>query len=229
LLERALSVAPRGRERARVALQLGMLLESVDLAGVRAVLARALHEADGDTALQARIHQGLYWYYADDTGLSRRHARIAFRLAERTEDPRLTAETLALAFDRDFWGGDGIDHELARTASLHGTWLRRRQRKRQAREALERALAIFERLGAAVYADRARSELARIGGRPASSGGLTPSERRVAELVAEGKTNREVAATLVVAERTVESALTQVYRKLGVRSRTELARKLPTG
>ena len=56
--------------------------------------------------------------------------------------------------------------------------------------------------------------------------GLTPTERRIAELVAEGKTNKEVAAILVVAERTVESALTQIYRKLDVRSRTELARKL---
>jgi DNA-binding NarL/FixJ family response regulator len=55
---------------------------------------------------------------------------------------------------------------------------------------------------------------------------LTPSEQRIADLVAEGKTNKEVAAILVVADRTVESALTQIYRKLDVRSRTELARKL---
>ncbi|MGH2554221.1 MAG: helix-turn-helix domain-containing protein [Actinomycetota bacterium] len=55
---------------------------------------------------------------------------------------------------------------------------------------------------------------------------MTPTERRIAELVAEGKTNKEVASILVVADRTVESALTQVYRKLGVRSRTELARRL---
>ena len=60
--------------------------------------------------------------------------------------------------------------------------------------------------------------------RPATS--LTPTERRIAELVAEGKTNKEVAAILVVADRTVESALTQIYRKLDVRSRTELAHKL---
>jgi DNA-binding NarL/FixJ family response regulator len=73
---------------------------------------------------------------------------------------------------------------------------------------------------------KARAQLARIGGRAPAGDEPTPSERRISELVAEGKTNREVAAVLVVTERTVESALTQIYRKLAVRSRTELARKL---
>jgi DNA-binding NarL/FixJ family response regulator len=94
---------------------------------------------------------------------------------------------------------------------------------------LQRALAIFEELGAGPWAANARAELARIGGRGPATGELTPSERRIAELVAEGMTNKEVAAVLVIADRTVESALTQVYRKLGVRSRTELARKLSAG
>ena len=109
---------------------------------------------------------------------------------------------------------------------MHGSILRRRRQRRRAREALERALAIFERLGSRVYAEQTRSELGRIGGRAPSGDELTPSERRIAELVAEGKTNKEVAATLVVTERTVESALTHIYRKLEVRSRTELARRL---
>ena len=86
---------------------------------------------------------------------------------------------------------------------------------------------MFEELGAPLWAARARAELARIGGRAPAGDALTPTEQRIAQLVAEGKTNKEVAATLVVAERTVESALTQIYRKLDVRSRTELARKLP--
>jgi DNA-binding NarL/FixJ family response regulator len=77
-----------------------------------------------------------------------------------------------------------------------------------------------------LWAAKARAELSRIGGRRSSGDELTPTEQRIAELVAAGNTNREVAATLVVAERTVESALTQIYRKLDVRSRTELARKL---
>jgi DNA-binding CsgD family transcriptional regulator len=79
-------------------------------------------------------------------------------------------------------------------------------------------------LGAVLWAGRARAELARIGGRTRSADELTPAERRVAELVAEGQTNREVAAALFLTERTVETHLTHVYAKLGVRSRTELAR-----
>ena len=72
---------------------------------------------------------------------------------------------------------------------------------------------------------RTRGELGAIGGRTRSDG-LTPAEPRVADLVAEGRTNAEVAATLFLAERTVASHLTHVYAKLGVRSRTELARRL---
>ena len=102
---------------------------------------------------------------------------------------------------------------------------RRAKQKRAARDAFEAAAAAFDELGAAGWATRAREELARIGGRTRSDG-LTPSERRVADLVAQGRTNAEVAATLFLAERTVASHLTHVYAKLGVRSRTELARKL---
>jgi DNA-binding CsgD family transcriptional regulator len=116
--------------------------------------------------------------------------------------------------------------DLGRTLLAQGIAERRGRRRRAARETLERALAIFDELGATLWADKARSELARIGGRAPAGDQLTPSERRIAELVAEGRTNKEVAAILVVADRTVESALTQVYRKLDVRSRTELARKI---
>jgi DNA-binding CsgD family transcriptional regulator len=74
--------------------------------------------------------------------------------------------------------------------------------------------------------EKARGELGRIGGRTRQEG-LTGAERRVASLVAEGRTNREVAAALFLTERTVASHLTHVYAKLGIRSRTELARRLP--
>ena len=80
-------------------------------------------------------------------------------------------------------------------------------------------------MGAARWAERAQDELGRIGGRTRAEG-LTPAERRVADLVAAGRTNAEVASALFLAERTVASHLTHVYAKLGVRSRTELARKL---
>jgi DNA-binding CsgD family transcriptional regulator len=104
---------------------------------------------------------------------------------------------------------------------------RRARQKRPARDAIEAAVEGFAALGAAGWAETARRELGRIGGRSRDEG-LTPAELRVAALVAEGRTNREVAAALFLAERTVASHLSHVYAKLGVRSRTELARKLPT-
>jgi DNA-binding CsgD family transcriptional regulator len=106
-----------------------------------------------------------------------------------------------------------------------GVVRRRARKKRDARDAIQAALDGFEQLGAARWAEKARSELGRIGGRRREEG-LTPAERRVAVLVAEGRTNREVAAALFLTERTVASHLSHVYAKLGVRSRTELARDL---
>jgi DNA-binding CsgD family transcriptional regulator len=110
----------------------------------------------------------------------------------------------------------------ARTLLALGRTRRRAKRRAAARETLTDALARFDRLGAPLWAEQTRAELARIGGRTRAEG-LTPAERRVAELVAAGRTNAEVAATLFLAERTVASHLTHVYAKLGVRSRTELA------
>lgn len=115
--------------------------------------------------------------------------------------------------------------ERARTRLALGRALRRAQRRSESAAVLGDALDRFERLGAALWAERARDELARIGGRAPSTDDLTPTEQQIADLVASGMTNREVAATLSVTPKTVESALTRVYRKLGVRSRTELARR----
>jgi DNA-binding CsgD family transcriptional regulator len=485
LLEQALSESPRGPARARVALELATVLDSQNLVAERPLLARALHEAGSDLALRAEIHHQLAYYALMDIDQSRPHAHLAHRLAERTGDAELITKTLALAVDRDFWAGEGIDHdlirrgialepqapdlglhsrptsvyafvldwsgeirraaplweqlrslgrsrggmdlnyilyysslhelvsedweqaardadeawtlaidaerdvdagairwgraiiaayrgnteearseaaeahrlsaaagdpdpffagwglgvlelslneptaalaqlrpateekvptgkrepglmlgfpehveaavlcgeldeaaelldfveeharrldrawalgccargrgllaaarghdqaaetafarayeqharrpqqlptyELARTLLVHGSILRRRQRKRQAREALEQALAIFERLGSAAYARRTRSELARIGGRSAAAGDeLSETERRIAELTAQGLSNKEVAAELSLSPKTVEWNLSKVYAKLGIRSRTELARR----
>ena len=113
----------------------------------------------------------------------------------------------------------------ARTLLALGTTQRRAKRRGDARTTLEQALAGFEQLGAPLWAEKTRAELARIGGR--ARGALTASERRIAALVAEGRTNREVAAALFVTEHTVATALTRIYRKLGVRSRAELASRLP--
>jgi DNA-binding CsgD family transcriptional regulator len=114
----------------------------------------------------------------------------------------------------------------ARTLLAFGATKRRAKQRGAARVTLEQALAIFERVGAPLWAEQARAELQRIGGRAPSHGELTEAESRIAALVAEGRTNREVAAALFVTEHTVERALTRAYRKLGVRSRTELAHRL---
>jgi DNA-binding CsgD family transcriptional regulator len=118
--------------------------------------------------------------------------------------------------------------ERARTELALGSALRRAKRRREARERLESAAAAFEVMGSAAGAAQARAELERIGGRAPSRDALTTAERRVAELAAAGKTNKEVAAALYVSVRTVEAALTRAYGKLGVRSRTELANRLST-
>jgi DNA-binding CsgD family transcriptional regulator len=114
----------------------------------------------------------------------------------------------------------------ARTLLTFGVTQRRAKQRAAARATLELALAGFERVGAPLWVEKARSELGRIGGRSPSRGELTTAERRIAALVAEGRTNREVAAALFLTEHSVETALTRVYRKLGVRSRAELAHLL---
>jgi DNA-binding CsgD family transcriptional regulator len=117
-----------------------------------------------------------------------------------------------------------LDH--GRTLLALGVAQRRRKRRREARGTLEHALALFGRLGAALWAGRARAELGRISGRAPATGALTPAEERVAALAADGRTNRQVAAALFLSERTVEGHLSRIFRKLGVRHRTELARAL---
>ena len=116
--------------------------------------------------------------------------------------------------------------ELARTLLLLGTVLRRAQHKRGARETLERSVAIFERLGARLWAEKTRSELRRIGGRAASDDKLSETERQIVELVVAGRRNREVAAELSLSPNTIAWNLSKVYRKLGVSSRTELAAQI---
>lgn len=119
-----------------------------------------------------------------------------------------------------------IPFDRGRTLLAYGGTLRRAKRKRDARSTLEAALAVFEQLGARLWAERTRAELARIGGRSQSAGGLTPTERRVAELVAQGLLTKQVASALFVSPKTVEGHLSSIYTKLGVHSRTELAHRL---
>jgi DNA-binding CsgD family transcriptional regulator len=117
--------------------------------------------------------------------------------------------------------------EKARTLLAFGTALRRARRRREARRALDASLALSEQAGASIFAGRARAELDRLGGRRTSAG-LTPTEARVADLLTDGLSNKEIAATLVVSVSAVEAHLTRIYAKLGLRSRAQLARAFPT-
>jgi len=119
--------------------------------------------------------------------------------------------------------------EEARTLLAAGEVHRRQRHKHKALAVLKAALAIFERLGAPLWQRRVTDELARLGTHATRAGqgpALTATEQRVAELVAAGHTNPEIAAALFMGQRTVEAHLSRVYRKLGVRSRTELCRVL---
>ena len=115
--------------------------------------------------------------------------------------------------------------ELARSLTVSGALERRAKQRRAAREALERAIALLDALPAPLWAARAEAELARLGQRPAPSE-LSATEARIAALAAEGRSNPEIAAAVFVSRKTVEANLSKVYRKLGVRSRVELARRL---
>jgi DNA-binding CsgD family transcriptional regulator len=127
---------------------------------------------------------------------------------------------------------DRIDmpFERARTLFVKGTVHRRMRQRAQARKLLEEARAEFQRLGARAWAERATVELDRIGRhQPTAAAGLTPAERRAAELARDGRSNKEIAQALFVSVHTVEVHLSHVYQKLGVGSRSQLARRLPTG
>jgi len=114
--------------------------------------------------------------------------------------------------------------ERARTQLSLGQLQRRQRQKEGARATLREALHAFDTIGTPLWADRARSELARADVVPTHDLTLTPSERRVAELAASGKTNRDVAAALFISPKTVDANLARIYRKLGIKTRAELGR-----
>jgi DNA-binding CsgD family transcriptional regulator len=118
--------------------------------------------------------------------------------------------------------GSECPFEAARSQLALGQVYRRAGYKRLASETLNAARVTFEELGIPRWAERARDEAARVGLQPTTST-LTETERRVAELVGSGRSNQETAAELFMSVKTAEANLTRIYRKLSVRSRTELA------
>jgi len=121
----------------------------------------------------------------------------------------------------------GLRFDAARSWLSLGRALRRHRKWGAARRSLEAAEAAFVDMGAPGWVDEVGAELARVGARrPQPSGELTPAERRVAELAADGLANKEIGQALFVSVKTVEGHLSHVYAKLGVRSRAQLARRL---
>jgi DNA-binding CsgD family transcriptional regulator len=141
---------------------------------------------------------------------------------------RRRVDDAVVAFDRALEVQDKLGQplEVGRTLLAKGVALRRGKKWAGARTTLSLAVTTFSDLGADLWADRARDELGRVGGRATALDELTETEDQVARLVATGLSNREVAARLFVSVSTVESNLGRAFRKLGVRSRAQLSHKL---
>ncbi len=137
-------------------------------------------------------------------------------------------DSAAVALERAVAGHEVLPDpfEHGRTMLVAGTVRQRAKQKRTAREALEQAVGIFDRLGARLWSQKAQAALERAGGQRGGDLGLTPTEQRIAELVAKGCSNKEVAGALFVSVRTVETTLSKIYRQLGLESRAELAARL---
>jgi DNA-binding CsgD family transcriptional regulator len=152
--------------------------------------------------------------------------RVGALIASARGDEEAALELFARAEARSTDSASPLDAALVQLD--HGSLLRRRNQRREAAARLEAAAATFDRLGARPWSDRAHQELAACGLTPARrsdapGGELTPSERTVAVLVAGGARTKEVAAELVVSPKTVEYHLGNIYRKLGVANRAQLA------
>ena len=147
-----------------------------------------------------------------------RSAALIASARGETHEALEAAERALVAHERLDW-----PLERARTLLVTGGILRRLGRRRDAAAMLAEARAAFSSLRNPLWLARVQAEERRLGGRRGASDELTPTEERVAELAGQGLRNAEIAAQLYVTPKTVEATLSRVYRKLGVRSRTELA------
>ena len=195
-----------------------------------------LAEALARVGSAGRAEQVLVWLQerADATGLVYPQAAAARARGILAQDPDEAAAWFARA--RAAHQKLPMPFEQARTLLCKGEALRRSRRPAASRRPLQHALSVFSSLGARPWAARARTELAAAGVRAEVQTGmsmsvldrLSPQELQVARAVGQGLSNIEAAAALFVSRKTVEAHLTRAYRKLGVRSRTELARLLAT-
>ncbi|MFB7286050.1 AAA family ATPase [Actinacidiphila glaucinigra] len=157
--------------------------------------------------------------------LAARHARAVLARGDEGEAAFLSA------LDADL---TGWSLERARLRLAYGEWLRRRRRVLESRAPLRAARDTFDDLGAAAWSRRARQELEATGETtrqrsPRAADRLTPQELQIAMLAAEGLSNKEIGARLYVSHRTVSTHLSRIFPKLGVTSRSQLARHFPPG
>jgi DNA-binding NarL/FixJ family response regulator len=180
---------------------------------------------DGADRLLARLEeqaQALEHRWATPAALRCRGLLLLAR--GESERALAAAEQAASGFE-----AAGFPLDRGRALLAAGEALRRLGERRRAAQKLEAASAIFAGLGAVLWAERAAAKLRRARPRPRRDRELTNAERQVAALVAAGNKNREVAARLFTTVATVEAHLTRIYRKLDIRSRTELARQVADG
>ncbi|MDX6733589.1 MAG: hypothetical protein QOC54_3537 [Baekduia sp.] len=201
-----------------------------DPIGYGSFLVGELAEAAARTGDRALLESALDWL-AERTGVISSEwaigieARVRALLSEGEVAERLYRESIAhLAATR-------VRPELARTQLLYGEWLRRERRRLDARRPLRDALAAFTSMGTDAFARRAERELRATGEHARKRtvetlDQLTPQEEQIARLAARGTTNREIAAQLFIAQSTVEYHLRKVFRKLDVKSRTQLAHRI---
>jgi DNA-binding CsgD family transcriptional regulator len=189
-----------------------------------------LAEAASRTADRALLESALEWLSERTRVISSGwasgiEARVRALLSEGDAAESLYRDSIV------HLSGNRVRLELARTHLLYGEWLRRERRRLDARKHLRTALEAFTSMGAAAFARRAERELLATGERARKRtvdtlDQLTPQETQISRLAANGDTNREIAAQLFISPSTVEYHLRKAFRKLDVKSRTQLANRL---
>jgi DNA-binding CsgD family transcriptional regulator len=201
-----------------------------DPVGYGTYLVPELAEAAARTGERAMLEQAADWLAQRTRAISSGwasgiDARVRALLSDGDAADGLYRESIS------HLSGTRVRLELARSHLLYGEWLRRERRRLDARAQLHTALEAFTTMGADGFAHRAERELLATGEHARKRTAdrrdqLTPQESQVARLAAEGRTNREIAAQLFISPSTVEYHLRKVFRKLDVRSRTQLANQL---
>jgi DNA-binding CsgD family transcriptional regulator/tetratricopeptide (TPR) repeat protein len=206
-------------------------LRSEDPIAYGTLLVPELAEAASRTHDRGALEHASHWLSERTRVL---HSSWASGIDERVRALLSEGETADRSYRQSIQhlSGTRVRFELARTTLLYGEWLRRERRRVDARAQLRGALEQFTRMGAVAFARRAERELLATGARARKRtvdtlDHLTPQETQIARLAANGDTNREIAAQLFISPSTVEYHLRKAFRKLDVKSRTQLARRLP--